>query len=456
MSAEDHAQPHQKVVVDLVRKHKRLINGDRMGLGKSLAALIPTLTDKNNDNILIGCGKSALSVWPKEIQKWYPEHAHRLIPVVGQKYSRVNIWNRAAEGKIYLASLSTVREDIDIMPSPWDGIILDEAHKFRNRKSQMFQAVNRLKCNNTYLDLSGSLVSRGDHELFTFLQHLWPRQYTSYWKFIGQYFMVDTEFWGNRKILGVHPHKEAAFAKMLMERIVRRTHIEGEEPIKRLTLDVQINDRQLQVYLQLAKDLVAEVSEGVYHLAPTVMTKVLRLRQLLACPKILGVNDYGAGIDAILDHFDDHELTHTVIFCPFTSAFPFLKERIKQYIGIDVDILQGGLQMGEVNERIRNWQLRERGIMLVSIKFAESYDLSFTKVGYCLGHEYDPNVNNQAIYRLQRSAADPTPATIYFVSHGPEYADADVTKIVDEKEMKSHITNVVLPGLYKLMAQNNA
>ncbi len=190
-------------------------------------------------------------------------------------------------------------------------------------------------------------------------------------------------------------------------------------------------------------------------IASTAMTKVLRLRQLLVCPMLIDekLASCGAGIDAILDHFDDHELTHTVIFSPFKSAFPYLKSRIKQYLNIDADILQGGMDAGEVKEAIQNWKLKKRGVMLCSTQFAQSFDLTYATVGYMLGFDWDPNINDQAMYRMQRMSSQ-IPATIYFISHGQQFVDGDIVEALEHKDMMSHLTNRVIPNIYKLMEQN--
>lgn len=455
MNVEEVLKPHQKLAVDMIRKYKRMLIADRMGLGKSLSALVPILADKSNENILIACGKSALSVWPDEIAKWYPEHSHRIVSVVGSRDKRHSIWQRASEGKIYLCGLNSVVEDLEMMPKPWDAAIFDEAHKFRNRKSVMHKHITQVKANNMLLDLTGSPVSRGDHELYTYFEHLWPNRFRSYWKFVGNYFLQDIEFYGNRKILGLNPYKEDEFARLAATLMVRRMSVPGEPDISLFKLPVKMTNSQMEIYVKLAANMIAETTPGELVIASTAMTKTLRLRQLLVCPMLIDekIGSCGAAIDAILDHFDDHELSHTVIFSPFKSAFPYLKSRIKQYINIEADELVGGMGPDEVKESIQNWRLKKRGVMLCSIQFAQSFDLTHAKVGYFLGFEWEPNSNDQAMFRLQRMSSQ-IPASVYVVDHGAQFVDGDITEALKHKDMMSHLTNRVIPNIYKLMSQN--
>jgi len=424
-------KPHQKISAQFMHENPRCINGDKPGIGKTFPTLNATLTEKRNENILISCGKSAMSVWPAEIEKWYPEHLHRLRVVKGDPATRLAIWNKASDGLIWLCSLNALTTDLKVMPGPWDCTILDEAHKFKSRKSKLLKYVKCIRSTSLYM-LTGTPTSRHLSELWTYLNLIDSRKFSSYWKWVNTFFYQDIGDWGDRKLGPVKDEK--AFQKMLAPYFIRRDKVEGMPPLVETEFPVEMTIGQKKLYRQISEDMLAETSPDQWLIASTVMAKIVRLRQLLVCPKLLDPNipEYGAAIHAIADYIEDNEISHTVIFCPFKAAFPYLSAFLWDRLGIAAHQLVGGMDGDIVSRTIKDWERQDSGIIFLSIQFAQSFSLIHSQNGFFLGYDYDPNNNEQARYRMLRLNSS-AGAFIRGVSHGKNTADEDTMGIITGK-----------------------
>ena len=136
-----------------------------MRLGKTAIALDAIwLTcleeDISNPAILMIVPKSTIHVWEDEFIKWLGDELafgnFGLTVLHGNPESRASLWNSEL---IVVTTYGTLLKDINVMPKVWDFIILDEAHRIRNRKSKAFVAIKKLKTEHLYI-LTGTPASR--------------------------------------------------------------------------------------------------------------------------------------------------------------------------------------------------------------------------------------------------------------------------------------------------------
>jgi SNF2 family DNA or RNA helicase len=164
--------------------------------------------------------------------------------------------------------------------------------------------------------------------------------------------------------------------------------------------------KQGALYNKLVEDSLAELESGELILTQSTMVKIIRLRQILCCPRILDPSfpEYGACIEHLGEMLDDTDDHHFVVFTPFVDAIPHIKEYLTTKLSdltIDPITLQGGLKAEEVQQRINLYRENE-GIAICSIAYAESFELVHAKWAYMNGYSWDAIENIQAEDRLHR------------------------------------------------------
>ena len=65
-------------------------------------------------------------------------------------------------------------------------MICDEAHRLKNRKALQTQFVRRIKTNHAYM-VTGTPMMNRTEELWSLLNILYPKTFTSFWRFVDMY-----------------------------------------------------------------------------------------------------------------------------------------------------------------------------------------------------------------------------------------------------------------------------
>lgn len=401
---------YQVTGANFLVSHKRVILADEMGLGKTIEAIdaLRQLQAQSQNRfqeephatgpalagglqILIACPKSALYVWQSELTKWLPT----VIPtmIIGTPVAREKLW----KAQVVLVTLDMLRIDINKARRDWDVIIIDEAHKIKNRKTKGFKAIKRLRSTYLWL-LTGTPSSRGAQDMWAYLHLINHKLFSSYWKFVNTFCVVVNGTYG-MEILGTRNAKQ--LKELLTSYLIRRTK-EGRAPPKtRQKILVDIDPQILGIYQKLAGDMIAEMDSGGALITPTVLAKLTALRQLLVCPKLLDSSlGYGTSIATVLDIIQDYD-DHFVIISPFSSALPYFETYLNSKGYRDIVTLKGGMGPKEVKEAIDSFKA-QRGIALMSLKFAQSFSLETAVHGYFIGFAWDPIMNFQAEDRINR------------------------------------------------------
>ena len=137
------------------------------------------------------------------------------------------------------------------------------------------------------------------------------------------------------------------------------------------------------------------------------MSLIVRQRQLLACPQVLGLKGRGAAMDAIMahSHLSLDEDKPIVIFTPFRKALPYLEEAfLKEYPQVKIYQIRGQLTAQEFGAAWMGFQedKYKQKVMFCVIKSGASFQATEAATAYFLGYEWDFTLNEQAEDRLHR------------------------------------------------------
>jgi SNF2 family DNA or RNA helicase len=402
-----------------LQKHKHMLLYDR-GLGKTVVATMRDIRAGVGTKLII-CPGNAVNTWRYIALDWirhyYPSYDVDVFLIEGKPLERKRIWDellkkeRTKQFRVFIVKYGTYLADIKNGTisllhfkniDQWDW---DEAHRLRNRNSKVFTLSGKFFRYHKYFSLlTGTPSSRGSQDFWTMLHMCNPSLFSSYWKFVDT-FCEQYEGYYGKEIIGQRNQDQFQRYLNMYARIRTRDDpaIAGQLPEStRTPIFVRMDADQERIYYELEANKLAWVN-GELILGGLSMELVMRFRQLLVCPRILNpVLSLGAAFNSFLETMEDSspDERHTVVFCPFKSPFPYFAEAL-QKLKIPVTMLHGGITPDEQRERIESWRAN-KGVLLNTIAYAESYSLEPAKQSWFIGYEWDPNQNMQAEDRLKR------------------------------------------------------
>lgn len=391
------------------------------GCGKT-RPIIEGITELNGWGCaLILCTGPAVATWTRQLGTW--GDIYDATVVTGDAVKRKAFWCQAAAQKngVYICNFSVFYRDYDLISDvPWETVIADEYHKvMRSHKIHAKKRAGQPAQLKTYgkfkqmtrhvpnmVLATGSLMRRDASSMFTAFQLCDQKTFSSYWRFVKTFCHFDDTGFG-RRIYGV---KNAQRLREIMDvffayippEVVADQLPEGH----RYGIDVEIDAEQKRLYQQLEDDMmvVVEHDEGLnVIMTPTILARLVKLRQLLCCPKILDPSfGMGAGYEAILDRLDNDD--HVVIFVPFRPAVDYIVKDLRKR-GYMAWGLYGGYTHEE-HQAIIDTVKGEKGILVCTIAYAESFDLETMNNSYFLGYDLSVDQNEQAEGRTRRAISE--------------------------------------------------
>ena len=254
---------YQKEDVQFILKKKHVGLFNEMRTGKTATAL--SAAEQIQGRVLIICPCCILPVWKTEINKWCTEK---------DRYTLINYEQIRTKPKLV----------DEFIKQKFDMIIIDEAHKIKNRKSKTRLAVNRLHAE-YQVALTGTPSTNEPWDIWAILNWLKPYVYRSYWDFIDTYFKCTSNYFSSKIPVDYLPGAKAALANALSEFCTNRKMKD--------VLDWNTTVENLDVFLEPSKTQLKAVNtlmdEFEYENINTqiVIEKLARIRQLCIDPCII-------------------------------------------------------------------------------------------------------------------------------------------------------------------------
>lgn len=410
-----------------------------MGLGKTLEALAASVgTDSRT--FLVFTKKVSIGVWKQEIGKWLGDP---VFTYTGQPWQRRKAWQEwsstTARRKWLISNYAHMDSIAQLQPN-WDHLIYDESHLLRNRKSRtLFQRATSFRSRYLYL-LTGSPIMNQLDDLWTSLHLIDPKRFSSYWRFVNQWFLTSKGVFGGYTIDG--PKNAKALREFLAPYVLRRTKASvllDLPPKVRQVIPLTLGEEQRELYGQMADAMLATwpTSEDGTHpggilLAPSQMAKITRLRQILVSPTLIGAPYASSALDGVREQVESEwEAGNPVaIFTPFAKAIPLIMDSLPKG---EITFLRGGTHERVLDETIQHFQESQnpRRAIVCSIGMSTGFTLTAAKVAIFIGYDWVPDNNIQAEDRLHRFGQRDSVRVLYFVHTGT--IDDHIMDVLDRK-----------------------
>lgn len=306
--------------------------------------------------------------------------------------------------------------------TPWLAVFADECHRAKNRKAQVTRGLWRVQAPYMYA-ASGTPIMNNPAEIWALLHWLYPKEYTSYWRFYEAYVEYTEGHWG-KTITGVKNPDALRFE--LRERLIRRTQGEVLDlPGKvRIPVPFPLNPKQRKLYdkavSEMWLEIEAAVKEGDKSAAefvaaaadgasfskllrlPNGAARTVRLRQIMESPALLGGEDDSAVLDTAVDLIMDSRPEPWVVFTEFADTPGLLVERLRKQ-GVTAVEYTGRVDPKERSEIERQFQAGEIDVIAGTLKsLYQGITLTAGNRQFWCSRDWVPAVNEQGEARQDR------------------------------------------------------
>lgn len=268
---------------------------------------------------------------------------------------------RRRHGDVFLTHWEALRLMPELRAYEFGLITADEAHRASNKKNQQTLALKKLKTQHK-LALSGTLSGNRPDNLWSPLNWLYPKQFSSYWKFRRRYCVEEADYstdgHGYTKISGVqnvselHDILAPFWVRHLKREACCEHHPEGvmswlpDKMYDRVWVD--LSPTQKKIYEQMRKEMVAWVGEheDTPLVASVVVAQMVRLSQIaLATPTVTDegrvlLSSPSSKIDAAKEIIRDQGNKQFVVFSASKQAC-YLAQKEFARAGISSEVLSG-------------------------------------------------------------------------------------------------------------------
>jgi len=423
----------------LARK-RRAILADRVGLGKTAQA-IRACDLLGCQRILVIAPKTLLHNWAREIGVWSAGDVHILTTRNDMTAARWHVTNYEVP----------VRRNL--LGGGWDALVVDEAHRVKNRKAQRARAVFALarRTPNVMLLTGTPLLNRPD-ELWSLLHTIAPKVFSSYWRWVDEHCLQEPVVSGGRvvatRIVGV-VDEEALRHQLADYMLMRDASVLGLPERLEETVRVLMYPRQRREYEQMRKVFMADLGSEIL-VAQNAMTRLLRLQQLALDPRLVGGEDRGAKTDAILEFVEDHLDEKILIFSTFRTYVYLLRDELKER-GVEVVTVTGGETQKERQVAVDRFQSESQVRVLAGTyeAMSEGLNLQAADVVIHANKPWVPALIEQAEARAIRRGRQQPVTVVTVLAEGS--VDTYVEDVLSAKQ-----TLVDIVSLYKYAVAGNS
>ena len=317
----------------------------------------------------------------------------------------------------------------------WDMIMVDEAHRMKDRKTQWTRNLKRMKAKNKHI-MTGTGFVNNPAEIWSLLNFLAPKEWSSYWAFRNHFCRQFMDARGFRIITGIEPDKLEEFRNLRKRvgprHLMSRVHAGITKPIETVD-EVDLNVTQRKMYNDIRTVLQTLDQQGVSIQSPNVLSQLNRLRQIsVATPKV--TNKYfdakqnrqvteiklvepSSKLDAVMDILSelDEPEQKVVVFSNFKDPLELLKARLDRK-----DI--GYIHMEQHHSDAQRYKLwhddfpnnpRNRVFLSTLALGGESINLSCAQYLIFLDRSWSPRDMMQGIGRVYRPGQEGAVEVIY-------------------------------------------
>lgn len=414
---------HQETEIERLARQPRVLVAWAMGTGKTLFAVERDLRLRE-DAVEYYAGRPTLVVAPLNTHdSWVSAFRDN----TSLRVKRINPKKRylfvGKDGKyIDTADVFILHYDVlRLMPElkgRFGHIIYDECHSLQNRKAKRTKAAKALGAP-LLTDMSGSVFTTNPDNIWSILNHLKPKTFSSYWRFFDKNILWEQPY-GQRykKIIGpaeAWTTETLPSIRPFYSRVTKEEALPNLPPKVYSTLYVDLEERQRQIYDEMRLEMLtwinnSKLDEESPLFAKAAISRLTRLQQIcLGTPYFddagrISLQDPSPKIDALMEKLEENPDEQFVVFSQYKGPLRICRDRFRgqgttfgSFTGDDANKIRIRSKLGFIrgDNRVLLCTIGSGGVGVDGLQHA-SCNVVF------LDRAWSPTINDQAEDRLHR------------------------------------------------------
>lgn len=446
---DDRLYPFQQVGATFVHLAKEALLGDEMGTGKTVQVCAALTTEALP--ALVVCPNSVKQSWHDHIRDWTTATPY---VVTGGAVGRKKILDAAAKDPraVVITNYEALRSLTRLAPYgsirlkrcracdkkngeetlsvtqcqvhpkqlngfPFRTVVVDEAHRIKDPKSQQTRAVWAVAHQDTVLNrwaLTGTPLANHPGDLWALLHAISPTDFPTKTHFVDRYCLQSWNAYGGLDIVGINPATRGEFYALLDPRFRRmpKDLVLSQLPPKvRSTRWVDMAPAQRKAYDQLDAVGAAMLEADELLVPATQLVEHLRKMQLASATLVAHGGGYvmsepSTKLDAMDEVLDELGPKQVVISAESRQLIELAAARIKKR-GMSFGLITGSIVEYERQVNLRRFQAGEIQVLLFTVK-AGGTGLTMTAADTMirLQRSWSMIDNKQAEDRIHRIGAE--------------------------------------------------
>lgn len=365
---------------------QKLMTRDSMGVfneqrtGKTPTS-IAVMEQRGVERLLIVCPASLVYAWKEEYKKWTGKDAYVITSAT--KFNQLDK-TQIPSGTI-IVNYENLRTAVNTLGA-WEkllkkykpeGLIVDEVHRCKSRKSANFRAVKAFNKVPHRLYLSGTPAPNKPWDIWTTLHFIHPDYFKSYWKFAEEYFVVTNTYKGRQQVMepqGFQVGKDKELQWLLNQLSVMRKRKDVMQWLPEIPAPTQIKlpcTPAQRKYIQALEDTF----ECEHINTDGVLTQLVRIRQICGAPEMLKLKGSSPKLTWLQEYIRDYPEKSIIVFSNSKKLLELAREKlnvgVKQIATItgethpkDRKAFVDGFQSGEFKVILIQTQAGKEGLTL--------------------------------------------------------------------------------------------
>jgi SNF2 family DNA or RNA helicase len=323
LSNKFHAYEFQVEGVQFIRQTGyRCLIGDKMGLGKTVQALLAIFNDLSEQSDKLPCmyivRSSTVWQWLSMHKEWASSNPLGIFMIRGSK-------NFIPSGfSAYVISMDTLGRLVEFETDRWGEtipgseklnkwlaklgiktVVVDECHSFKNvdaKRSKALECFLRLAEVKYEIYLSGTAIKNRADEYYFTLHRLFPQEFRTIEGFRHQWCEKDEK----GKFSRIKPYRLEEFRALISSRVLRREKGKDLPPFRRVTTVVSIENPKFKAQYNKALDELQALADSKDKLTKfDIQDNLMVLRRIVGNAKVDDAVEY---VDEFLDENEEEKI----------------------------------------------------------------------------------------------------------------------------------------------------
>ena len=358
-------RPYQKQDVQILRG--KLSHGifSQQRTGKTPTSLVAADV-QGAKKILIICPASMIYDWKDEFERWLDRPCMVYDGHKGDDW--IHNWTDGlviSYGSLRTTKLYTGQAELIKKHKP-DAVIVDEAHRIKGRTTAQAKAVFKFKRVPYRLALTGTPAPNKLHDIWAILHFLNPDYFSSYWRFIDEYFLTEQfNTRGGREYTSIgpiYPEKKKDLNNIIDAVAIQHKRKEVMPWLPKIEEPKMIRLPPTELQKKYLSEL-EEWYETEHIITHGELDRLIRYRQICNAPKILNLKGDSPKIKWLKQYIKDYPDKPIIIFSKFTQFI----ELIKKEMAVPLATYTGGTTKKKRQQLKNDFQRGKINVLIIQI-----------------------------------------------------------------------------------------